>query len=234
MSDEQDRLPLRAADGSELPPPPKEEWREHTAERWQRDDPEGYAECIASIKRGEMNKSRLAARFKRSRNTVLALMVKEFSVEQLREINGKLAAIVTSEALTKQDELIEQAGVKELGSVSISGKAAFDIAQVSSGGPTEIRETRHTMSVDDFNAWLAAGDSERDVTPSEIDSLAGKVSALPPPRRELALPALLGGKSPLPNQDQIIDIQDVASKLILVFIPFLELLSGLSMRGGGG
>lgn len=234
MEAAQDRLPLRADDGSELPPPPKEEWREHTAERWQRDDPEGYAECIASVKRGEMNKTRLAARFKRSRNTVLALMVKEFSVEQLREINGKVAAILTGEALTKQDELIELAGVKELGAVSISGKAAFDIAQVSSGGPTEIRETRRTMSVDDFKAWLEEGDSERDVTPYEIDSLAGKVSALPPPRRELAPDAHLGGNLPLPKETQTVEIQDVASSAILVFIPFLELLSGLLTRGGGG
>jgi hypothetical protein len=227
---DQERLALKADDGSDLPPPPSEAWREHTAERWLRDDPSGYQECIECIRRGELNKSKLATRFNRSRNTVLALIVKEFSVEQLRDINGKIAAIVTGEALAAQDELIEEATVKELGAVSIAGKAAFDIAQVASGGPTEIRENRNlTVTVDDFKKWLEEEPA--------IDSQAGKVSAMPPTLDAdsgAVVDVCLSGINPPTKDAQTVDIENINAFSILLFIQIsLELLSGF-YRGGGG
>lgn len=227
---DQERLPLKADDGSDLPPPPSEEWREHTAERWYRDDPNGYKECIDCIRRGELNKSRLAKRFGRSRNTVLALIVKEFSVEQLRDINGKIAAIVTGEALSAQDKLIEEATVKELGAVSIAGKAAFDIAQVASGGPTEIRENRNlSVTVDDFKKWLEEEPA--------IDSQPGKVSAMPSTLDAdsgALVDASLSGFIPPSKHTQTVEPKRIKTLSILIFIQIsLELLSGF-YRGGGG
>jgi len=230
VSAEQERLPLKAGDGSDLPPPPSEEWREHTSERWLRDDPDGYRECIECVKRGELNKTRLSKRFKVSRNTVLAMIVAEFSVEQLREINGKIAAIVTGEALAAQDELIEDASVKELGAVSIAGKAAFDIAQLASGGPTERRENiTLAMSVDDFKRWV---ESE-----SGIDSEPGKVSPMPPTLDAdsgTVVDVCLSGIKPPPKDRQLVDREAVGSELILLLIQVSPAFLLALLRGGGG
>jgi hypothetical protein len=130
--------------------PRKEAWREHTAERWQRKDPEAYAECIEAVRNGELNKSALRERFGVSRNTVQALMMKEFTVEQLQAINGKVAAMTVGEALSKADELVDDTEAKEIGALAMLAKQASDIAQVTSGGPTEIREERHVLSVEEF------------------------------------------------------------------------------------
>ena len=230
MSEEQERLPLKAKDGSDLPPPPPEEWREHTSERWLRDDPNAYRECIECVKRGELNKSRLAKRFQVSRNTVLAMIVAEFSVEQLREINGKIAAIVTGEALAAQDELIESASVKELGAVSISGKAAFDIAQLASGGPTERRESISlAMSVDDFKRWV---ESE-----SGIDFEPGKVSPMPPTLAAdsgTVVDVGLSGFTPPQKDMHPLDTEAVGKVLILLLIQVLPAFLLALLRGGGG
>jgi hypothetical protein len=166
-----------------MPTPPSEAWREHTAERWLRDDPEGYARCIELIKGGETNKSRLADLFCRSRNTIAALMVREFSVEQLKDITAKRAIILASDAMDRQDELVPHAGRKELGALSMVAKSAFDVAQLASGGPTEVHEHRHVhLTVDDLNAFLHGeqpAPAIRDATPLETGSGAGGNLALP-------------------------------------------------------
>lgn len=230
MSEEQELLPLKAEDGSDLPPPPSEEWREHTSERWLRDDPEAYHACIECIKRGELNKTRLSKRFGVSRNTVLAMIVAEFSVEQLREINGKIAAIVTGEALTAQDELIEEASVKELGAVSIAGKAAFDIAQLASGGPTERRESISlAMSVDDFKRWVESEPG--------IDSEPEKVSPMPPTLDAdsgTVDDVGLSGFTPPLKDSQPVDSEAVGKALILLIIQVSPTFLLALLRGGGG
>ena len=84
-------------------------WREHTAERWLRDDPESYAECIDSVRRGELNKSHLAEKFRVSRNSVRSLIMREFSVDQLREVTAKAAMMAAADGVEKSDELIDKA-----------------------------------------------------------------------------------------------------------------------------
>ncbi|WP_395735221.1 hypothetical protein, partial [Prosthecobacter sp.] len=112
-SDEQPRLPG-------MPPDPKLEYREHTAERWLRDDPEGYHACVEMIKRGEVNRSELARQFDRSRNSISALIYAEFSVEQLQEVIAKKGLIVTAEALDRQEDVIPNATAKELGALAMT------------------------------------------------------------------------------------------------------------------
>lgn len=164
MSDEVPLLPG-------MPAPKAEAWREHTAERFLRDDPEGYARCIQLIREGETNKSRLADLFGRSRNTITALMMREFSVEQLTQLTAKRAAILTLDALDRQDEIVPEAGKRELGALSMAGKAAFEIKQLASGGPTEIRETRNvTLTVDDLQRFLAGEPAPVAAQEREIDA----------------------------------------------------------------
>jgi len=157
MRGEQTSLVLIDGDTGQVILPLKEAYREHTAERWKEEDPLGYAECIECINRGEVNVSQLADKFGRSRQTIRALKMREFSVEQLRAINGKLAAIVVQESLAQQSEVIPDAKVKDLGALAMASKAGTDVSQLLSGGPTEIVENRSlSMTVDEYKAWLAA------------------------------------------------------------------------------
>jgi hypothetical protein len=227
-------------------------WREHTAERWERDDPDAYAECIEAIRNGETNKTHLKNRFGVSRNTVLALMMKEFSVEQLQTINAKRAAITVGESLSRTDELVVYATEKELGALAMVSKTAFDMAQLGSGGPTEVVEHRHLVSVEEFTREVGPGTGLE----------AGKVLALPPGPLAGSLPGAaalpearevelvpLGDTQSRPDKQLTRSIPSVMPVVVLLFVPVLAWLvaggawdrpvarcagAGLLNRGGGG
>lgn len=129
-------------------------WREHTAERWKRDDPDGYAEAIHLIKTGVTNQSELARIFGKSRNTVLALMMSdEFSPGEIESIIRRAALIGTAQMQDKLMELTDNAkSTKDLGGVAMGLTTMHNIKQISTGGPTEIKETRHRFSIEDFEA----------------------------------------------------------------------------------
>ncbi len=127
-----------------MPPDPKHEYREHTAERWLRDDPEGYHACVEMIKRGEVNRSELARQFDRSRNSISALIYAEFSVEQLQEVIAKKGLIVTAEALDRQEDVIPNATAKELGALAMTSKAGMEVSKLARGqGSTQLHLHRH-------------------------------------------------------------------------------------------
>lgn len=204
--------------------PRRAEWRAHTAERWQAEDPESYAECIEAVRRGELNKSRLAAKFARSRNSILALTMREFTVEQLQAINGKRAAIVVGESMERMDDLMEHAGVDHLGSLSMAAKQASDIAQVTSGGPTEIREERLVLTVEDFTALVGTGLEGGEM--SAMRPRSGPViEAETAPERDQ------GNKLPLP-ESTLTRSPSIVERAVM--LAFMLVVGALTARAQGG
>lgn len=136
-------------------------WREHTAERWRRDDAEAVEECLHLIRSGEVNQTRLAAKFGVSTNTIHAVMM-EFSVEELQGFTAKAAAIASMQSTAMITEVVRDARVKDLGALAMASKQTWDMAQVGSGGPTEIREERLVLRVEDFRMECDAHGSGAD------------------------------------------------------------------------
>lgn len=143
---EQPALPM------ELPPRPGAEWREHTAERWKEREPESYAECVHLIKTGHVNQSELARVFGKSRNSIQALMMSaEFERGEINQIIERAALLGTAQMQDKLMELTDKAkSTKDLGAVAMGLTTMHNIKQISSGGPTEIKEHRHRFSIEDF------------------------------------------------------------------------------------
>lgn len=138
-----------------LPPPdadaPLAHYREHTAAHWRRHDPETYGQCVELIRLGFVNQSELAAQFQRSRNTIKALMMEEFTAAELHQIISRSAAIGTALALDKAMELLDKtSAAKDLGGVAMALTALHNVKQLASGGPTEIKRVEHRLSWEDF------------------------------------------------------------------------------------
>ncbi len=151
--------------GLEVPPKPNEEWREHTAERWKRDDRESYAMCCALIRTGLVNQSELARIVEKdrkdrglkngiSRNTIHALMMSnEFGAGEIEEIIGKAARITTAQALNKVAEMVDKVKKpKDLGAVAMALTTVHNVKQISSGRPTSIVEKHSKFSLQEFEA----------------------------------------------------------------------------------
>jgi hypothetical protein len=173
MNPPQPPLPLTLANGEALPPPPGEEYREHTAERWRdpvRGDPLSYDYCIYLIRElGITNRSELerqvdAHRKERglggvSRNSIIALIndTTVFKPGEINQIIARSSALLTMESIGASRDLVEKAkSTKDLGAVAMVMTAAHNIKQIQSGGPTEIKAVHHRFSVDDFEKVKAA------------------------------------------------------------------------------
>jgi len=173
MNPTQPPRPLTLANGEALPPPPGEEYREHTAERWRdpvRGDPLSYDYCIYLIRElGITNRSELerqvdAHRKERglggvSRNSIIALIndTTVFKPGEINQIIARSSALLTMESIGASRDLVEKAkSTKDLGAVAMVMTAAHNIKQIQSGGPTEIKAVHHRFSVDDFEKVKAA------------------------------------------------------------------------------
>lgn len=150
--------------GMQVPAKEGEDYRVHTSGNWQRTDPESYDYCIHLIRDlGIVNRSELvrlvdghrAERGVRgvSRNSVTSLINDPtvFKPGEINEIIARTSALLTMESIGAARELVERAkSTKDLGAVAMTLTSAHNVKQLSSGGPTEIKETRHRFSVADF------------------------------------------------------------------------------------
>lgn len=161
-----------------VPAPRAELWREHTAERWKRDDPEGYAECVELIKQGHGNVSRLAKRFGRSKQSVRALRNAEFSVEQLEAIIAKKGLEVAADSLERQSEVIGDATARDLGALAMASKAGLETSKQARGQSLHLHEHLH-LHVDTATAAERLKAKAR-----KMDLEAGKIAPLPAPSAE--------------------------------------------------
>lgn len=169
--------------GLTVPMKPDEEWREHTAERWKRDDRESFDLCCALIRTGMVNQSELKRIVDEhrarggnktgvSRNTIHALMMSdEFGAGEIEEIIGKAARITTAQALDKVSEMVDKVKKpKDLGAVAMALTTVHNVKQISSGRPTSIVEKRGKFSLQDFHAEREKARARlRDVTPPTLE-----------------------------------------------------------------
>jgi hypothetical protein len=200
----------------------RQAWREHTSERWRERDPDAVEECVHRIRCGEVNQTHLAAMFGVSTNTIHALMMEAFSVEELQSINAKAASIASMQATAKITEVMPEAKVKDLGAVAMAAKQTWDMAQVGSGGPTEIREERHVLTVEDFEELAGTGFE------------GGKMGGMPPVIDVESCGERLGNILPPSEGLTMPDLRASSLVLCLFYFGFTELLSGFLNRGGGG
>lgn len=164
--------------GLEVPVKPGEEYREHTAERWRESDRLSYDFCLYLIRtllivnRSELERQVTEHRKKRnlpgiSRNSIIALIndEEEFKPGEIETIIKRSAALLTMESTSKARDLIDKSdSTKDIGAVAMMMTSAHNIKQLSTGGPTEIREHRHRFSIEDFED--ARAKRMRDVTPT--------------------------------------------------------------------
>lgn len=143
---------------------PGEEWREHTAERWRDRDRMSYDRCVEMIRLGFTNQSELARMFApegakaRSRNSIQALMMAEFTEDELVEIGKKSARIAEVTGISKTTELLDAATAsKDVGGVAMATKLMHDIAHSLNDKPATITETRVRVTVEDFMEQVEAG-----------------------------------------------------------------------------
>lgn len=141
--------------GLEVPTPPGQEWREHTAERWKERDRASYDFALYLVRElGLTNKTKIQGlvtdhRKTRglegvSRNSVDALFndQHEFKPGEIDEIIMRRAALLSADALAKIEELLEQAkSAKDLGAAAMALTAVYNVKQISSGGATRISGT---------------------------------------------------------------------------------------------
>jgi len=208
MNPTQPPLPLTLANGEALPPPPGEEYREHTAERWRdpvRGDPLSYDYCIYLIRElGITNRSELerqvdAHRKERglggvSRNSIIALIndTTVFKPGEINQIIARSSALLTMESIGASRDLVEKAkNTKDLGAVAMVMTAAHNIKQIQSGGPTEIKAVHHRFSVDDFEKVKAAAQGKV----IEVETLK-----TPPPLPEAVLETVLTPLTPVKEE----------------------------------
>ena len=138
--------------GLEVPMPPGQEWREHTAARWKERDPESFAFALYLVRElGLINKSKITELVsshrqargldKIARNTVTALFNdrEEFKPNEINEIISRSASLLSADALGKVEELLDKAqSAKDLGAVAMALTAVYNVKQISSGGATRI------------------------------------------------------------------------------------------------
>lgn len=138
--------------GLEVLAPPAQEWREHTAERWKKRDPEGYEFALWLVRGlGLTNKSKLQILISEqrkerklegiSRNSIIALFndSQEFKPGEIDEIIRRRSSLLSADALDKLEELLDLAkSAKDLGAAAMALTAVYNVKQISSGGATRI------------------------------------------------------------------------------------------------
>jgi hypothetical protein len=79
------------------------------------------------------------------------MMSGEFERGEINLIIERAALLGTAQMQDKLMELTDKAkSTKDLGAVAMGLTTMHNIKQISSGGPTEIKEHRHRFSVEDF------------------------------------------------------------------------------------
>lgn len=190
----EEKLPatIKTELGLEVAPKPGEEWREHTAERWREREPGSYARCVEMIRLGFTNQSELARMFApegakaRSRNSIQALMMAEFTEDELVDIGKKSARIAEVTGIGKTTELLDKAAAaKDVGGVAMATKMMHDIAQNLNDKPATITETRVRVTVEDFMESVSAPTYEAvEIPAAESKRLMERLSAEEETRRQ--------------------------------------------------
>jgi hypothetical protein len=204
MTAEQPPLPLKLANGEDLPPPEGEEYRVHTAGYWKRNDPSSFQFALYLVRElGLTNKSKIEAlvtdhRKVRglsgiSRNTVIGLFhdQTEFKPGEIDEIIKRRAALTAADALDKIEELLDKAKAsKDLGAASMALTAVYNVKQLSSGGATRISGTSNDAEkAKGFEFFLQKAKAKlltetqpmpdvRDITPVTVETNEADVSAM--------------------------------------------------------
>jgi hypothetical protein len=155
MNPTQPPLPLTLPNGEALPPPPGEEYREHTAARWKVNDPASFEfACYLVRELGLTNKSKiehLVTEHRQtrglpgiSRNTIIGLFNDQtvFRPGEIDEIIKRRSALTAADALDKIEELLNAArAAKDLGAAAMALTAVYNVKQLSSGAATRISGT---------------------------------------------------------------------------------------------
>jgi len=164
-----DEAPMTTTElGLEVPVPPGQEWREHTAARWKERDPESFAFALYLVRElGLINKSKIEKYVSShrevrglgsiSRNSIIALFNdrEEFKPGEIDDIIRRSASLLSADALGKVEELLDKAqSAKDLGAVAMALTAVYNVKQISSGGATSIKGSTSdgvkAMAFDEF------------------------------------------------------------------------------------
>ena len=196
MTPEHPSLPLTLPNGEPLPPPPGEEYREHTAARWKVNDPASFEfACYLVRELGLTNKSKIEILVTEhrqaralpgiSRNTIIGLFNDQsvFKPGEIDEIIKRRSALTAADALDKIEELLEKAKAsKDLGAAAMALTAVYNVKQLSSGAATRISGTSSDQEkAKGFDFFLKKAQEKlltqtppmpevRDVTPVTIET----------------------------------------------------------------
>lgn len=168
----QPTLPLTDHEGKEIPPPPKEQWRQHTGTTLAKHHPEAHAQALDLI--------RIGTPITEVAQTIGPLMGKETPGEldglrkivrgwiieariDMTDIARLKAAIVRDEALDAAANLLPHAKVRDLGPVAMTLTQANQVERNLGGLPTEIKLTTK-LTLADLEA-LRQPPPPRDITP---------------------------------------------------------------------
>ena len=122
-----------------------------TGQGWREKDPEGYGKCLDVIRMGLTNQNMLAEMFGVKAETIHAVMMREFSEEELVEIGKKVARVGELVVAGKTVEVAREAsnGGKDLAGLAMSLKALHDVAQSLNDKPAVVVEQRKRVTVED-------------------------------------------------------------------------------------
>jgi hypothetical protein len=165
-------LPLTLPDGTPLPPPPKEAWRECTGSTLAKKHPESHAHAIELLLDG-LTLSEIA-------EIIGPDMGKEGpgEIDGLRkiirgwrkragidpnEIAREMASDLRHETIANLRRNVANAKVRDIGPVAMALTQAHNVERSLGGLPTEIRETRK-LTLADLEA-LRQPPPPRDITP---------------------------------------------------------------------
>lgn len=144
-------------------------WREHTAERWRERDPNSYAQCVELIRTGVTNQGTLAKAFGKSRNSINALMMAEFTEAQMVEIGKKASRIAELAGIDKTTELLDKASAaKDVGGVAMATKLMHDISQSLNDKPAQVIEYRAKVTFADVERLRLEARQKAQVIEAEI------------------------------------------------------------------
>lgn len=195
MPPSQPPLPLTLPNGEPLPPPPGEDYREHTAERWKETDRPSYDFALWLVRAiGITNQSKITAEVTQhraerglpgiSRNSVRALFNSaEFKPGEFDEIIRRRSQQSTATAIDKIDEILEAVEKpKDLGAAAMALNTLYNVSQISAGKATRITGTttdaEKARTFDHYrklaeakaNALQPPPPPIRDVTPVEVEN----------------------------------------------------------------
>ena len=175
LMSETPRLPLTLPDGSALPPPPAERWREHTGSTLAKHYPEARAAALEMIREGT-NLSDVARAIaplcgkdpkeegqvdglrKSIRGWVIAAGIDMTEIARLK------AALLRDEALEAGLNLTRNAKARDLGAVAMMLTQANQVERNLGGLPTEIKVTTK-LTLADLEQFKNPTPPMREVTP---------------------------------------------------------------------